>query len=74
LYIDIYLSKRNQKLSLFVIVAITVFVATAATATVLSPTPADADQPSYRKGNECFISKKQCEKKSPGKSGKAQCD
>jgi hypothetical protein len=65
----------NTKLSIVVILAITAFVATAATATVFNPTPVDAVKPSYCKSGEgCFPSQTQCEKRSPGKSGEAQCD
>ena len=70
----LYCSVMNTKLSIVVMLAITAFVATAATATVLNPIPVDADKPSYCKGNDCFTSQKQCEKRSPGKSGEAQCD
>lgn len=64
----------NPKLSIVVILAIAAFVATAATATVLNPTPVDAVKPNYCKsGTGCFPSQNQCEKRSPGKSGEAQC-
>jgi hypothetical protein len=66
--------KMNQKISLVAILAITAFLATAATATVYSLTPVDAVKPSYCKGNNCVPSQTQCEKRSPGNSGEAQCD
>jgi hypothetical protein len=55
-------------------VAVVALVVTGATAASFSPTPAHADKPSFCKGNDCFTSKTQCEKRSPGKSGEAQCD
>jgi hypothetical protein len=66
--------RKDQKISLVVIIAITAFVATAATATVFSATPVDAAKPNYCKGNNCVPSQTQCEKRSPGNSGEAQCD
>jgi hypothetical protein len=63
----------NTKLSIVAILAITAFVTTAAMATVMTLTPVDAAQPSYCKGNNCVPSQTQCEKRSPGNSGQAQC-
>jgi hypothetical protein len=65
---------ETQKIMFAFMLAVVALVVTGATAASFSPTPAHADKPSYCKGNDCYTSKKQCEKRSPGKSGEAQCD
>jgi hypothetical protein len=63
----------NQKIMLTVMVAILAFAVTAATA--VNSSPAHAEKPNHcsKSAGDCFPSEVQCEKRSPGKSGAAQC-
>jgi len=66
---------KNQKIMLTMGLAVVALVAIGATAANYSPTPAYADQPQHcsNSAHNCFPSEQQCEKRSPGKSGRAQC-
>ena len=66
----------NQKIMLTVMVAILAFAVTAATAVNYSPAHAAAGgtcKHDSSSSGECFASKQQCIRNSPGKSGTVQC-
>ena len=66
---------ENQKIMFAIMVAVIASVVTGVTAASLTPTPAYAAQPQHcsKSAGDCFPSEVQCEKRSPGKSGAAQC-
>jgi len=66
---------ENQKIMFAIMVAVIASVVTGVTAASLTPTPAHTAQPQHcsKSSGDCFSSKVQCEKRSPGKSGAAQC-
>ena len=63
----------NQKILFTVMVAILALAVTAVTAVNYSPAHAAQPRHCSHSSGSCFSSEVQCEKRSPGKSGAAQC-